>query len=1109
MMFEDDETLRMYVEECLEHLSEIENDLLAIEEAGANSDEEIVNNVFRAAHSIKGGAGFMGLTTIKELAHNLENVLGLIRSKELVPDSEIISVLLRSFDQLRELISNIETSNDIDVSQHINSLIQVTTSSLSKDEKGSLSQKVKISFFNGRVNFELSKFDVDQCKKQGKFIYLVEQDLIDDIHRKGKTPLGVMKSLVNSGIILDSRIDVDSVGTIEDSIPTKIPFLILFASIIGPDIIPALFDVDSSVVHLVSDDMIRLCDESEIDQLDTLIASTLDEPSIPIPDDKDGVPQEEIEIPQKVEANFQDIGSLTDEKPIHEIEKPIIKEAIKAAPQKVVKPVTTKPKEEKPHKPIERSIKPIEPEDDEDKRGDSKTGKGQTTLRVNVNLLDTLMTLAGELVLSRNQLIQAINANNKRATEVSGQRIDMITSELQEAIMRTRMQPIANVLTKFTRVVRDLSRDLGKRVDLTIEGKEVELDKTIIESINDPLTHLVRNAVDHGIEPPDVRQLNGKSATGIVKLKAYHEAGQVNIEISDDGKGIDPQLLGSLAIKKGLLTEQQVSTMSDKDKYSIILLPGFSTASKITDVSGRGVGMDVVKTNLDKLGGIIDISSVIGKGTMFRIKLPLTLAIIPSQIISVGKERFAIPQVNLDELLRIPAAQVKERIEQVGDAEVVRLRGNLLPLVNLADVMDIERVYVHPNDEQEYPDRRKAIVDRRSRKKSSYNEPVESKNKDDQSKKRRSEDRRFHAQSAINIAVVSAGNYKYGLVVDQLSDSEEIVVKPLGRHLKECSGYAGATIMGDGRVALILDIASIAQMAQLTASSRTDKKLETTISTDTASLLLFRNAETEQFAAPLNLVERIERVTDTDIEQVGIKKVVQYRGGTLPLFELSEVAKVQQLPKRKLIEVIVFKISGKEVGLMVTPPVDAVEVTLNIDDVTLKQPGIMGSMIIGNKTTQMVDMHEVVRTLNPAWFIQQPEPETNISPKLKKKQEMKRVLFAEDSAFFRNQVKAFIEDGGYIVNAVEDGQEAWDYLQEHVEDIGMVLTDLEMPEMDGFELTRRIKADKRFIHLKVIALTSLAGNADIEKGRAAGIDEYQVKLDKENLLKLIKEHMVR
>ncbi|TYT75339.1 chemotaxis protein CheW [Desulfobotulus mexicanus] len=592
------------------------------------------------------------------------------------------------------------------------------------------------------------------------------------------------------------------------------------------------------------------------------------------------------------------------------------------------------------------------------------------SLRVNVHLLDSLMTLAGELVLSRNQLSQSISTSNSRAVEVAGQRIDMITSELQEAIMRTRMQPIANIFDKFSRIVRDLSLSLDKKIDLSIHGNEVELDKTIIEAIQDPLTHLLRNAVDHGIEKPEIRLQKNKPEAGIIKLRAFHEAGQVNIEIEDDGKGMDPEAIASSALNKGMVTETELLTMGTREKINLIFLPGFSTAQQLTDVSGRGVGMDVVKTNLDRLGGIVDIESAMDKGTRIRIKLPLTLAIIPSQIISVGRERYAIPQVNLNELIRIPAAQVKERIEKVGNAPVLRLRGVLLPILNLAEVLGIPRTYKDPVTGEEKPDRRTNIADRRSPDLSSR---VPENHKSDLSEElqpRKNKDRRYRAESAIHIAVVSTGAFSYGLLVDGLMDSEEIVVKPLGRHLKDCKGYSGATIMGDGRVALILDVASLAVMAALSSadsSASHNHQMHTdkikSMKEDKTALLLFRNGEHGQCAVPLDLVERIERIRAADIEYAGGRRVLQYRGGSLPLHELTECTSLDPICVNEQVEVIVFRIDGREMGLMVNGPVDAVEVTIEMDQRTLKQPGIMGSIIVGGRTTLMVDIFTLVRTL--------------------------------------------------------------------------------------------------------------------------------------------------
>ena len=1073
MSIQDDETLRLYVEESLEHLADIENDLLAIESAGADINEELVNKVFRAAHSIKGGAGFMGLNNIKELSHKMENVLGMIREREMVPNSEIVNILLLASDTLRNMLDNVEASNSMDIEEHVNALIALTTNVTEEEIEKERDENIDIIFDDGRMVFTISSADLSGSRKKGQFIYLVEFDLVQDVDKKDINTTELLKKLSESGTILSSKVDVKSVGNLDDiSTVNKLPFMILFGTILEPEMINALFDVAEENIYLLEEDntfkgLNEWIDENNAVN-DSQIKSKEDTVHSKVHEEEHA--SEEIRIPAKNEAN---------------VNSNIVAE--------------------------------------NESSGASSIKSGETSLRVNVSLLDSLMTLAGELVLGRNQLLQAIGQKDIRAIDGTGQRLDLITSEIQEAIMMTRMQPIGNVFNKFPRVVRDLALTLNKEVRLTIEGEGVELDKTILEAINDPLTHIVRNSVDHGIEKPFERQGAGKNPIGHVFLKAYHEAGQVNIEIRDDGKGINPEKLTKIALEKNLITDDQAITMSEKEKINLIFLPGFSTAEKVSDISGRGVGMDVVKTNLDKLGGVVDIDSAVGKGTTIKIKLPLTLAIIPSQLISVCGERYAIPQVNLEELFRIPASQVKERIEKVGDAEVVRLRGNLLPLIRLADIIGLERKFVDPSDRFEKKDRRENIADRRSKKsplksgKKDDDEIIEMINGDDEDlneselnndieKRRMEDDRRYHATSAVNIVVVYTGALKYGLVVDELFDSEEIVVKPLGRHLKHCKAYAGATIMGDGRVALILDVAGISQMANLTSIGGTeravqvakDQKLKT--QQDIQSLLIFRNAEDEQFAVPLGLVERVEKIKRSAIEHVGGKNVIQYRGDSLPLFAIEQVADVKPLADKEDLLVIVFSIGGRDIGLLATPPLDATEEALKVDDITLKQTGIMGSAIIGNHTTLMVNIFGIVEALNPTWF---EKKETVMVTEDK----AATVLYAEDSNFFRSQVMEYLKEDGYNVLEAEDGVVAFDLIEKHIDDISLIITDIEMPNMDGFELTAKIKGDERFKHLPVIALTTMASDDDISKGRIVGIDDYQIKLDKEKLMRSVFQHL--
>ena len=1106
MTIQDDETLQMYLEESIEHLATIENDFLQIEADGADINEDLVNKVYRAAHSIKGGAGFMGLTNIKDLTHEMENILGKIRSREIVPNQRIVNVLLSASDTLKDLMNDILNSNEKDISDQIKTLQTVLTSppSTKSEAKGPSKKKPakrdakmppepettatpipESDVLNLEYALDQKPLMVDTAKvlpllEQGKCVYLVKMEIAEDIINRHKTCRGILEEMEQTGIIIQANFDTKpSAELAPEWKPAVTTMVVMFASILKPADINVLFEIsDDSIRELRSDLQLYKLDGQGVEN------APFSEQVIESDDENDDF---------AVEPDGSDVSTSPEFDEMYE------------------EPDTSYPE-------IEPMLQQSLDSSDDGQTDKKNKFEHETSLRVHVSLLDQLMTLAGELVLSRNQLLQSMLSADRRGSEVAGQRIDLITSELQEAIMLTRMQSIGNVFNKFPRVVRDLAGSLGKQVELSLEGKDVELDKTIIEAIGDPLTHLVRNSVDHGIETPDIRQKLGKRPLGRIYLRAYHEAGQVNIEISDDGKGLDGSTLAAKAIEKGLISEDQAKIMSSREKMNLIFLPGFSTADKITDVSGRGVGMDVVKTNLDRLGGIIDIDSEIGKGTTIRIKLPLTLAIIPCQIVVTGGERYAIPQVNLEELLRIPAEQVHKRIERVGNADVVRLRGNLLPLIRLSEVIGVESFYPDPKSGDPKENRRKSIADRRSKKSpmitaedNAVEMGAESETKLTQETNHRTndtKDRRYHAASALNIVVVSTGALKYGIVVDNLHDSEEIVVKPLGRDLKKCKGYAGATIMGDGRVALILDVSNIAQMAGLTSVENTARAAEVAasekeaarISRDKQALLVFRSAEDEQFAAPLNLVERIEKIKKTDIEHVGGRQVIKYRGGSLPLFNIDQVADVKPLADVDNLLVIVFIVSGREIGLLAIGPVDAVELNLLIDGSTLQQPGIMGSAIINDATTLLVDIVDIVQTVSPQWFKEPPKPKNP-------EQGFATILFAEDSSFFRNQVKGSMEKEGYKVLEAEDGVIAWDLLQKNSDHVSLVVTDIEMPNMDGFALTEKIKKHPAFSHLPVIALTTLAGEEDIKRGKAVGIDDYQIKLDREKLIKSIHDYL--
>ena len=576
----------------------------------------------------------------------------------------------------------------------------------------------------------------------------------------------------------------------------------------------------------------------------------------------------------------------------------------------------------------------LTPSDTADVVPEARLAVADSYVRVDVSVLDTLMDLVGELVLARNQTLQFASTIDDASFLASTQRLNLITTELQGGIMKTRMQPIGNILGKFPRLVRDLSHACGKKVRLELIGTDTELDRTIIEAIKDPLTHLIRNAVDHGIERPEVRKSAGKNVEGTVSLRAFHEGGQVNLDISDDGRGILPDKVKERAIQRGLLKREEAGRMTEREIRSLIFLPGFSTADKVTNVSGRGVGMDVVKTNIEKIGGTIDVQSQPGQGMQLRIKIPLTLAIIPALIVTTAGERYAIPQVNLLELVRLEGEQARASIETIFGAQVYRLRGSLLPVVKLTQAL---------SDDPSAPSAR-------------------------------------GAENAVNIVVVQADGRQFGLVVDEISDTQEIVVKPLGKQLKGGSLFAGATILGDGTVALILDVIGLAQRSNVLSAVR-ERQVHTGTSSHEAAvdqrqaLLLFGVHEDGWMAMPLSLVARLEEFPRSVIERAGGADVVQYRGEIMPLCDLStEIPERRRaargagpsVDERDTVPVVVFAARGRSVGLVVDRIHDVVEETLTVQRAS-NRPCILGSTVIQGRVTELLDVYGIVRTMDPTF----------------------------------------------------------------------------------------------------------------------------------------------
>ncbi|MFN3865835.1 MAG: chemotaxis protein CheW [Demequina sp.] len=573
-------------------------------------------------------------------------------------------------------------------------------------------------------------------------------------------------------------------------------------------------------------------------------------------------------------------------------------------------PAPTKPRQQAPAKPTKASADLDEHPESEELPARSTA---ESSIRVDVEVLDALMRHVGELVLARNAMTRLATEIDDPALVRASQRLSLVATELQQGVMKTRMQPIDHVWSKVPRMVRDISATLGRRVTLEMIGKETELDRSVLEAIKDPLTHLIRNAIDHGVETPAARERAGKPAQGLVTLRAYHQGGQVVVEVADDGKGIDPQVVADKAVERGLRTPEQIAALGGQDILQMLFLPGFSTAETITNVSGRGVGMDVVKNKIDSIGGVVDVQSAPGMGTTWRLRIPLTLAIMPALTVDCAGETYAIPQVNLLELLAIDDSLTG--VDRVGDAPVYRLRGQLLPLVDLRDVLGLAA--------------RDTLV------------------------------------GAV-IAVMQADGGRFGLIIDQVRNTEEIVAKPIGAAIKAIGIYAGATLLGDGSVTLILDIPAVARRALDQQDALPDLQPEAVVDTGTEQMLVVAVGEDRQLAMPLGAVTRLERYPLDVLERVGGSLVMQYRGRITPVVDLASLLGAARHTGAEL-AVVVCARGDHAVALVAKEVVDIVDCAI-VDRSDVSGAALVGSIVVKGKVTELLDLPAAVTSADPAFY---------------------------------------------------------------------------------------------------------------------------------------------
>ncbi len=1007
---EQDEMLASFVEESQEHLQTIEPDLLEIEGGDGNVNPDIINRVFRAIHSVKGASGFFGLKNIGELSHVMETLLSLLRESKIELNPELMDALLAGVDALRVMVDDVGASESFDIKNELNTLQQLL------DNPAGSSKTVTVAEIPGEDILEIpTMYDIpeDEIKiviNKGFNLYSIQLDINKKLMDKVDFPFGLIGKMESVGRFIDAFLDIDGITGLADCLDNNLSFNFLFASLLEEEFIAVALEIPEENIAPVDIEMYR--EKFKVE-----------------------------EIRSKDTDEVKDAASADQIKPPPE-------EAVAAPVEKEEAPPETGGTDVEPQKAKQKVVRHVQAEE---------------KIRVGVNFLNDLVNLAGELVLGRNQLTQNTLNLVKEIPALSAvvQHISRITTEMQEKIMHMRMQPVSIIFSKFNRVVRDLSKKLGKEIKLVTIGEEVELDKTIIEALSDPLTHLIRNSVDHGVEMPEDREKSGKVRHGTIELKAYHQAGQVHIEINDDGGGIDGEKIGAKAVEKGIITKQQLDAMDDKERVRLIFRPGFSTAETVTAVSGRGVGMDVVITNIEQLGGIVNIESTVGLGTKMRIVLPLTLAIVSGLVIKADDQTFILPEANIEELVRVKPDEIESRINVIQDAQVLKLRDMLLPLINLGKVLGL-----HGENGEGFDDRI---------------EP-------------------------LRILIARHGNSRLGIIVDSLENIEEIVVKPLPRYLKKMKYYSGASIMGNGTVSLILDVGGLVKKANLhdlketSAVTKEDDSGEGTGEHQT--LLLFENNTEERFALPLELITRIEQVPVADIERVKDNRYLQYQGTKYKLIFLEDYLPVT-CPERKpedTLGVIIPKLVKHPMGIVINRVLTTITSNVELDTETIMAPGLFGSAVLEDKITLLPDMYRLFELAAPEWF-------GDNGSKKDEDEKKPLVLVVDDTPFFRMVESDYLNSVGYDVVLAENGKKALDILED--QEVDAVILDIIMPVMDGWETIKAIRGQERLKNLPVMAVTSLGeGDEDTaQKGLDAGFTEWEGKLNKIRLLEKLKKMM--
>ena len=1006
-----------FVLESREHLQVFERSMLALERGGdAQNVRECIDASLRAIHSLKGNAGFLGFHAIQKLAHAIESVLENFRNQSVAPPVSVVETILVANDRLASMIDDLHHSQSYDISGILKSLHAFDNNSVhikAPEELATLRFSLQVPKPPASI---LPLFECFLSLSSDCEVQLPAPDL-----QRSVEDWGVAKELIVVHLTTDRSI----VQVRERLMQCGMPFSL----------------DDFGAVELVGRDKTSL-EEQLLSRQGKLVY----EPA----NLSDGIPtppilwiaqssNEASELEQRTQT-MSSLDSIDEALVAKSVEIPIAK-----------------------HEVVSKN--------DGGNTGGDSVSERTSSLRIQVELLDRLMNLVSELTLVRNQSMVALGETDG-APQAFVQRLNTVTSELQETVLRTRMQPVGNLFGRFPRMVRDLARQLGKQVELDMVGQEVELDKTVLEQLSDPLTHLIRNSIDHGLEAPAKRLQVGKSMVGHVTLSATAADGQVIIEVRDDGRGIDPEAIRAKLVARGIKNETELQKISLKELYSYILLPGFSTAKELSDVSGRGVGMDVVKTNIERLQGSLIIDSIPGTGTTMTLRVPLTLAIIPCLIVTSDEHRFAIPQRGLEEIVCLHPGG-NRAIEHTYDTEVYRLRELLLPIVRLRSVLAFSKPFTAST--------KAAIM---------AAHPPASRD-----------------SNAIEyILVLRSGGRKFGLLVDDVRGTEEIVVKPMHPSLKKIGIFSGATLMGDGRVVLIANIDGIAEHAgchgveppsSLGASKRDPAEVH--------RVLLFEYGPQEQFALPLVQIRRIESIAMDQVEWVGDQAFITIDGTSTRIIQLDKYLKVSECELLPTMHLLLPKFVAQPIGILISKIVDTDSLSIQLQQTSIDDPGILGTAVIRGRLSLFLDTQYLRERLfedQTALLEEDSELPSVHENRLteartpRAKRLVQHILLVDDTSFFREVVKRYFEREGLQVTTAVDGIDGLRKLAEGVFDL--VVSDIEMPNLDGWRFCE--KARKLGYTTPFLALTSLSKHEHSKTAIECGFDGFEEKLDHDRLI---------